>query len=149
MKIRKTKNDVDDGTMSMKFGVIIEKFNIFDAMKHPMKEHFVFHIDLLYELVDDTYSEFSTDFQSLYDFDDTYSCDSCTDTNLCSVYAEIDTSLKVDIFSTNEVVDEIVYAAEALDIQVARNTPSIGQPPFLEPGSLPKYLNYSSKLEFK
>ncbi|PNX70752.1 hypothetical protein L195_g057708, partial [Trifolium pratense] len=36
MKTAKTKIDVDDGTMSMEFGDIVAKFNIFDAMKHPL-----------------------------------------------------------------------------------------------------------------
>lgn len=83
----------------MEFGDIIVKFNIFDAMKHPIGEHSVFHIELLYELVDDTYSElFSTYFPSLPDFDDTYCCDSCTDINLCFVCAKIEVSMQVDIF---------------------------------------------------
>ena len=42
MKTAKTKIDVDDGTMSMEFGDIVAKFNIFDAMKHPLEEHSVF-----------------------------------------------------------------------------------------------------------
>ncbi|KAI5408550.1 hypothetical protein KIW84_054410 [Lathyrus oleraceus] len=41
MKTAKTKIDVDDGTMSMEFGDIVTKFNIFDAMKHPLEEHSV------------------------------------------------------------------------------------------------------------
>ncbi|CAJ2671830.1 unnamed protein product [Trifolium pratense] len=66
MKTAKTKIDVDDGTMSMEFGDIVAKFNIFDAMKHPLEEHSVFHIELISGLVDDTCSElFSIDFPSL------------------------------------------------------------------------------------
>ncbi|XP_050875009.1 uncharacterized protein LOC127078612 [Lathyrus oleraceus] len=94
MKTTKTKIDVDDGTMSMEFGDIIAKFNIFDDMKHPMEEHSVFHIELLSEFVDHTYSDlFSADFSSLSDFDDTYYYDSCTNTNICSVCAEIEVAL--------------------------------------------------------
>ncbi|XP_058732739.1 uncharacterized protein LOC131604308, partial [Vicia villosa] len=52
MKMAKTKVDVDDGTMSMEFGDIVAKFNIFDAMKHPVEEHLVFNIELISELVD-------------------------------------------------------------------------------------------------
>lgn len=70
--LKTKKIDVDDGTISMEFGDITVKFNIFYAKKHPMEEHFVFQIELLYELVDETYSKlFSTDFPSLV-FDDTY-----------------------------------------------------------------------------
>ncbi|XP_050897314.1 uncharacterized protein LOC127104155 [Lathyrus oleraceus] len=119
MKIAKIKIDVVDGTTSMEFGDIIVKFNIYDAMKHPMEEYSVFHIELLSEFVDDTYSDlFSADFSSLSDFDYTDYCDSCTDTNICSACAEIEDALHVDIFPTDEVVIEAVYAAEALDILV-------------------------------
>lgn len=62
MKTTKTKIDVDDGRMSMEFGDIIVKFNIFDAMKHPMEESYVFHIELLSGLVNDTYFELLSDF---------------------------------------------------------------------------------------
>ena len=57
MKTAKTKIDVDDGTMSMEFGDITAKFNTFDAMKHPLKENSVFHIELISELVDGNFSE--------------------------------------------------------------------------------------------
>lgn len=63
-----------------------------------MEEHFIFQINFLSELVDETYSElFSTNFSSLSDFYDTYSCDACTDTHLCSIYAETEAALQVDI----------------------------------------------------
>lgn len=72
-----------------------------------------------------TLREFTTpdsifvDFPSLSDFDDIYSCDTCTNTHLCSIFAEVEASLQVDIFPSYEVVDTILYAVEALDIQVA------------------------------
>jgi hypothetical protein len=101
MKTAKTKIDVDDGTMSMEFGDIVAKFNIFDAMKHPLEEHSVFHMELISELVEDTCSDlFSLDFPSLSGFDDIYSCVDCTDTNLCVVCAEIDAALQPDTFPT-------------------------------------------------
>lgn len=93
MKTTKTKIDVNDGTMSMEFGDIIAKFKFFCAIKHPMEEHYVFHIEFLSDLVNGTYSELLSDFPSLSNFDYTYSCNSCTDTNLCSVCAEIEVSL--------------------------------------------------------
>ena len=75
VKTEKTKIDVDDGTMSMEFGDIVAKFNIFYAMKHPLEEHSVFHIELISGLIDDTYSElFSIDFLSLSGFGDVYLC---------------------------------------------------------------------------
>lgn len=119
MKTAKTKFGVDDGTMSMEFGDIIAKFNIFDSMKHPMEEHSIFHIKLLYKLVNDTYSELLADFTTLSDFDDIYCCDACTDTHLCCIFAKIEASLHVDIFSAYEVVNEVIFAVEALDIPYA------------------------------
>ncbi|GAU51081.1 hypothetical protein TSUD_241500 [Trifolium subterraneum] len=43
-----------------------------------------------------------TDFPSLSDFDDTYSCDSCTNTNFCSVCAEIESALQNNNFIQEE-----------------------------------------------
>ncbi|XP_050916334.1 uncharacterized protein LOC127131457 [Lathyrus oleraceus] len=113
---------------------IVAKFNIFDAMKHPLEEHSIFHIELVFDLVDETYSElFSLDFPSLLGFDDVYSCVDCTDTDICVVCAEIDAALQGDMFPTGEVVvKEVVYAADALDIPASPNAPSIEQPPSLE-----------------
>lgn len=51
-----------------------------------MEERYIFQIDFLFELVDETYSDlFSIDFISLSDFDATYTCDACTNTHICSV----------------------------------------------------------------
>ena len=145
MKTAKTKIDVDDGTMSMEFGDIVAKFNIFDAMKHPLEEHSVFHIELISDLVDETCSElFSLDFPSLSAFDDVYSCSDCTDTNICVVCAEIYAALQADVFSTGDVaVNEVNYAVEALDIPASPITPSIEQPPSLELKQLPDNLKYA------
>lgn len=94
LKTARTKIDVHAGTLSMEFGDSIVKFNIFDAMKHPMEEHSIFQIELLADLVDDTYPDmFATDFPSLSGFDDTYTCEFCTDTQLCSVCAKIEAAL--------------------------------------------------------
>ncbi|XP_045797480.1 uncharacterized protein LOC123891616 [Trifolium pratense] len=46
MRTARTKVDVYDGTMSMEFGDIVAKFNIFDE-KHPVEEHSVFYMDLV------------------------------------------------------------------------------------------------------
>ncbi|XP_050916838.1 uncharacterized protein LOC127132019 [Lathyrus oleraceus] len=119
MKTEKTKIDVDDGSMSMEFGDIIAKFNIFDAMKHPLEEHSVFRIELISELVDDTFSDlFSLDFSS--GFDD------------------------ADVFPTGEAVaDESVFVADALDVPAAPSAPSIEHPPSLELKELPENLKYA------
>ncbi|GAU47094.1 hypothetical protein TSUD_369270 [Trifolium subterraneum] len=140
MRTAKTKVDVYDGTMSMEFGDIVVKFNIFDAMKHPLEEHSVFYIDL----VDETCPEFfSADFPSLSDFDDIYSCDLCTNTNICSVCAKIESALQNNNFHTGEVVNEAVCTVEVLDIPAVPTKPSIEQPPSLELKPLPENLKYA------
>lgn len=102
-------------------------------MKHPLEEHSVFQIELLDEIVNETYlGLFLADFPSFSGFDDNYSCDDCTNTNLCVVCAEIDVALQGVIFPTGEVVDEAVYETEVLYISAAPSTPSIEQPPSLE-----------------
>ncbi|KAK2451735.1 hypothetical protein QL285_010765 [Trifolium repens] len=140
MKTAKTKIDVDDGTMSMEFGDIVAKFNIFDAMKHPSEEHLVFQMELLFEIVDEFNLDLFSADPSLYGFDDDYSCDDCTDTNLCVACAEIDAFLLDDNFPIGEVVDDVV---KALDITAAPAKPSIEQPPSLELKPLPENLKYA------
>ncbi|RDX97563.1 hypothetical protein CR513_19651, partial [Mucuna pruriens] len=43
--------DVHTGTLSMEFGDNLVQFNIFEAMKHPTKDHSLFSIDVIDELV--------------------------------------------------------------------------------------------------
>ncbi|RDX77741.1 Retrovirus-related Pol polyprotein, partial [Mucuna pruriens] len=49
----RTKIDVHAGTLSMEFGDILVQFNIFEAMKHPTKDHSLFGIDIMEELVEE------------------------------------------------------------------------------------------------
>ncbi|RDX79157.1 Retrovirus-related Pol polyprotein, partial [Mucuna pruriens] len=46
-----TKIDVHVGMLSMEFGDNLVQFNIFEAMKHPTKDHSLFGIDIINELV--------------------------------------------------------------------------------------------------
>ncbi|RDY00910.1 hypothetical protein CR513_15821, partial [Mucuna pruriens] len=46
----RTKIDVYVGTLSMEFGDTLVQFNVFEAMKHPTKDHSLFGIDLIEEL---------------------------------------------------------------------------------------------------
>src|SRR3954466_5094646 len=86
-----------------------------------LEEHSVFQIKFLSENVDDTCTDlFADDFPSLYGFDDVYSCDVCTYTKICSVCAEIEVALQVDILTTDEVANEVVHVDEALDTPAAR-----------------------------
>ncbi|XP_027364478.1 uncharacterized protein LOC113871585, partial [Abrus precatorius] len=57
LKTARTKIDVHAGTLTMEFGDSIVRFNILDAMKHPLEEHSVFQIDLLDDLIDDQCSD--------------------------------------------------------------------------------------------
>src|SRR4051812_26007684 len=113
--------------------------------QQPMEEHSVFQINSFSENIDDTRNGLlASDFPSLFDFDDVYSCSDCTDTNICVVCAEIDAPLQGNIFTTSEVViNEGVHAADTLDIPVPRSTSSIEQSPSPELKQLPENLKYA------
>lgn len=150
LKTVKTNIDVDDGTLSM-FGDTTTKFKVFDVMKHPMEDHSVFQIDFLFKLVDETYSDLvSTYFPSLSDFDDTYTCDACTNTLICYVCAKIEATLQVDITTGSSIDTPIcnVLANKTLNISATQNKSSIEKPHSLELKPLLEDLKYSSKLEF-
>ncbi|RDY07844.1 hypothetical protein CR513_07982, partial [Mucuna pruriens] len=49
----RTKIDVHVGTLSMEFGDNMVRFNIFKAMKHPTKNHYVFSLDVIDVLIAD------------------------------------------------------------------------------------------------
>ncbi|RDX60377.1 hypothetical protein CR513_61485, partial [Mucuna pruriens] len=53
LMIAKTKINVHVGTLSMEFGDTLVQFNIFEAMKHPTKDHSLFAIDLIDEQVEE------------------------------------------------------------------------------------------------
>ncbi|KAJ9159160.1 hypothetical protein P3X46_024685 [Hevea brasiliensis] len=55
LKTAKTKIDVDDGTLTMEFDGETVKFNIFDAMKYPTDDHYVFSIDVVDTIVQDIF----------------------------------------------------------------------------------------------
>ncbi|KAJ9162867.1 hypothetical protein P3X46_022609 [Hevea brasiliensis] len=55
LKTTKTKIDVDDGTLTMEFDGETVKFNIFDAMKYPADDHFVFSINVIDTIVQDVF----------------------------------------------------------------------------------------------
>ena len=112
--------------------------------QQPLEENSVFPIELLSETVDDTCTDlFAADFPSLSDFDDVYSCDVCTDIKICSVCAEIEAALQVDILTADEVANEVVHVDEALDTLAARNKSSIEQPPSRELKLIPENLKYA------
>ncbi|RDY11498.1 hypothetical protein CR513_03845, partial [Mucuna pruriens] len=58
--IARTKIDMHAGTLLMEFGDNQVLFNIFEAMKHPTKDHSLFGIDVIDELVEE-YMTLDTD----------------------------------------------------------------------------------------
>ena len=74
----------------MEFGDSIVRFNIFDAMKHPMEEHSVLCIDLIDELVNQSYTDLCEEFYEIAEFDNSMCSDLCThcdDDKSCSICA--------------------------------------------------------------
>jgi len=58
LKTARTKIDVHAGTLSMEFDDIVVRFNILDAMKHPSKDHSIFHVDIIDDAIDGIISDF-------------------------------------------------------------------------------------------
>lgn len=102
----------------------------------------------LRELV--TLDSLFVDFPSLSDFDETYTCDVCTDTHLCSVCAEIEAALQVDISSdiSYDISTDKVDVADVNVVSTSKILSSIEQPSALELKSLPANLKYEL-LEFE
>ncbi|RDX82935.1 hypothetical protein CR513_36213, partial [Mucuna pruriens] len=50
LKKARTKIDVHAGTLSMKFGDNRVEYNIFEAMKHPTKNHLVLYLDVINQM---------------------------------------------------------------------------------------------------
>ncbi|KAJ8627398.1 hypothetical protein MRB53_020705 [Persea americana] len=99
LKTAQTKIDVHAGILSMEFGDSIVRFNILDAMKHPMEEHSVFHIDLIDDLVNNSYADLCEEFPEIADFGDSMCgdlCASCDGDKSCSVCSEISAFLGYD-----------------------------------------------------
>jgi len=58
LKTARTKIDVHASTLSMEFDDIVVRFNISDTMKHPSKDHSVFHVDIIDDVVDEHIFDF-------------------------------------------------------------------------------------------
>ncbi|XP_061347544.1 uncharacterized protein LOC133293048 [Gastrolobium bilobum] len=67
-KTARTKIDVHAGTFSMEFGDSMVNFNIFDAMKYPREEHYVFCIDIIDEMVDDIFVDLIAEYPEFSSF---------------------------------------------------------------------------------
>ncbi|RDX91935.1 hypothetical protein CR513_26002, partial [Mucuna pruriens] len=96
LRTTRTKIDVHAGILSMELGDNMVQFNIFEAMKHPIENHFVFGLDMIDVLVDDymqlhtalfAFSDFAemanvSDFADLADFECT--CDGGKECSICA-----------------------------------------------------------------
>eukprot|EP00268_Persea_americana_P047341 TRINITY_DN4927_c0_g1_i2.p1 TRINITY_DN4927_c0_g1~~TRINITY_DN4927_c0_g1_i2.p1 ORF type:complete len:224 (-),score=45.43 TRINITY_DN4927_c0_g1_i2:782-1453(-) len=138
LKTAQTKIDVHAGILSMEFGDSIVRFNILDAMKHPMEEHSVFHIDLIDDLVNNSYADLCEEFPEIADFGDSMCgdlCASCDGDKSCSVCSEIsaflgyDESVPVLADCTTGDIYADVQTAEAEHQQPIRLLPFVVQPP--------------------
>ncbi|KAF1886076.1 hypothetical protein Lal_00021357, partial [Lupinus albus] len=71
------------GTLSMEFDHIVVQFNILDDMKHQSEDHFLFHIDVLDELINEHIYDFIIDSDSL-SLIASHICHACTNYELYS-----------------------------------------------------------------
>lgn len=74
----------------MEFGNSFVQFNILDAMKHPVQENFVLHLDVIDDLVEEVHDTLYEEFPKLIGFGDLADCFSCDDVELCAKCAEMD-----------------------------------------------------------
>lgn len=91
---------------------------------------------------------FFADFPSLFDFDDTYTCDVCTDAHLCSICTEIEAVLQGDT-SSDISYDISTNKVDVADVNVAlavKILSSVEQPPALELKPLPAFLEFNEKI---
>jgi len=61
LKTTRTKIDIHAGTLTMEFGDKLVKFNILDAVNHPIEDHSVYYLDILDDIIDDNVLDFSED----------------------------------------------------------------------------------------
>ncbi|KAF1862583.1 hypothetical protein Lal_00014123 [Lupinus albus] len=92
----RTKIDVHARTLSMEFDDKVDRFNIFDALKHPSEGHSAFHLDLLHEFIDTHVSNFLHDFHAP-SLTDSYTFHACTNSETCSFC--IDEFFNIDVDS--------------------------------------------------
>jgi len=72
LKTAHTKIDVHAGTRTMEFGDNLIQFNILNVVKHPVEDHYMYHLDILDDIVDDNVLDFLGDcnFSDLIDWTD-------------------------------------------------------------------------------
>ncbi|GAU52014.1 hypothetical protein TSUD_418260, partial [Trifolium subterraneum] len=141
LKTAKTKIDVHLGTLSMEFGDDIIQFNIFDAMKYPIEDHSVFHLDILDMMVDEMHVELLDEFPEIVGYDDNFVCHDCDTCSkkfpdkqnvMCDACAEISTFLSCDVNGISNVEnDSIVEKDINHDVNVSDSIDSMGYDDFV------------------
>ncbi|KAJ9130123.1 hypothetical protein P3X46_034999 [Hevea brasiliensis] len=136
LKTVKTKNDVDDGTLTMEFDGETVKFNIFDAMKYPTDDHSVFSIDVVDTFVQDVFE---------------LSMEDELEVVISQGIQEISTNqpLSVEVQEAVMALQSLPpiskkYGVSKIDLLVShiKLLPSVVQAPVLELKSLPEHLKY-------
>jgi len=113
-------------------------------MRHPTEEHFVFLVDIIDDELDSV--NISTylllDFSDFYDFNlGSFDCicdDSDECTTICSIYAEISSTIHSDC-DAGIGFDPLISLPPAINLPL----PSTIQPPSLELKPLPEHLKYA------
>ncbi|KAM1116282.1 hypothetical protein TB1_006282 [Malus domestica] len=150
MKTARTKIDVFNGTLMMKFDGEVINFNLSDSIKYPSEDHSCFSIDVFASLAHDHFEQLNNDALELViargmDIQN-------NEVVTIHPHGMNDFSLAVP---PNEDVIEMVVALESLPLQsgkfldpisisVLTNKllPSVVQPPTLELKPLPSHLKY-------
>ncbi|RDX96706.1 Retrovirus-related Pol polyprotein from transposon 17.6, partial [Mucuna pruriens] len=149
LMIAKTKINVHAGMLSMEFGDTLVQFNIFEAMKHPTEDHYLFGIDLLDEIVEEYFqlNGSSEDIENFVGSTDEISCLGFA--NEEADYKEVqDLPNSEDNRSDIADLDFEVELSEFL-IQVGQTNPnpltekSSSLSPLMELKPLPNHLKYA------
>ena len=128
----------------MEFGDNLVQLNILDAMKHPVEDHFMYHLDIL----DDNVLDFleDCDLSDLIDWKDSeidefISSDCLNGSNLCD--AGFATKANVVDTHLTTLDDSSPDKLQVAEVSLSnRPLPSIIQPPSLELKPLPNHLKY-------
>ena len=146
LKTARTKIDVHAGPLTMEFGDNLVQLNILDAMKHPVEDHFMYHLDILDDNVLDFLEDCDLsdliDWIDLYDIDEFISSDDLICSNLCDAgFATKANVVDTHLTTLDDSNPDILQVAEVSLSN--RPLPSIIQPPSLELKPLPNHLKYA------
>jgi len=149
LKTTRTKIDVHAGTLTMECGDSLVQFNILDAMKHPVEDHFGYHLDILDDIMDDIVLDFLEDYDlsdlidwTNSDIDEFISSDGLNCSNLCDAgFATKANVVDTHLTTLNDSNPDKLQVAEVSLSN--RPLPSIIQSPSLELKPLPDHLKYA------